>query len=221
MAAVFGVLAAVQMIVVSTVDGLTQPGYDVSRNWVSQLSLGPGGWLGTANLATCGLWVILGALGLRRRAGRGAVGLLLLCGFCLILLAAVRTDAGLGFPEGVPEEHTARGLLHQLISVVLGVAGIGAVTGIGPRRVARAVAGVMAVTFTAASVLVLLDDAGVLPGNPSGLLERVALFAGFGWIALVSGRATWDSCGRRRARFPHPMRTPRAAWERARAERGP
>jgi hypothetical protein len=60
------------------------------------------------------------------------------------------------------------------------------------------VAAVMTVSFVAASVLVLLDDGGVLPGNPSGVLERVALFAGLGWIGLVSGRAVTDSSVRRR-----------------------
>jgi hypothetical protein len=62
--------------------------------------------------------------------------------------------------------------------------------------VARVLAAVMTVLFVAASVLVLLDAGGVLPGNPSGLLERVALFAGLGWIGLVGGRAAWDSSAR-------------------------
>jgi len=194
----FGVLAAVQMIVVSTLDGLTRPGYDETRNWISQLSLGPHGWLGTANLATCGLWLVLCAVGLHRQADRWAVGLILWCGLCLVSLAVVRTDAGLGFPPGVPVEHTLRGQIHQLISIALGVAGIGAVARVGPRRVAWVAAAVMAVLFVAASVLVLLDAAGVLPDNPSGLLERVALFGGLGWIGLVSGRAAWDSSVRRR-----------------------
>jgi hypothetical protein len=181
----FGVLAAVQMIVVSTWDGLTRPGYDETRNWVSQLSLGADGWRGTANLATCGLWVILCAIGLHRRADRWAVGLILWCGCCLVALAVIRTDAGLGFPPGVPVEHTTRGLIHKLIALTLGAAGIGAVARTGPRRAAWAVAAVMAVSFTAASVLVLLDAGGIVPDNPSGLLERLALFAGLGWIALV------------------------------------
>jgi hypothetical protein len=185
----FGVLAAVQMITVSTLDGLTRPGYDETRNWISQLSLGTNGWYGTVNLAACGLWMILCAVGLHRQADARAVGLILWCGLCFVSLALVRTDAGLGFPPGVPEEHTVRGLIHKLIAVTLGVAGIAAVARAGPRRAAWVVAAVMTVSFVAASVLVLLDDGGVLPGNPSGLLERVALFAGLGWIGLVSGRA--------------------------------
>jgi hypothetical protein len=221
----FGVLAAVQMVLVSTLDGLTRPGYDETRNWISQLSLGPDGWHGTANLATCGLWLILCAAGLHRRAAGRAVGLILWCGLCLVALAVVRTDAGLGFPPGVPAEHTVRGLIHQLIAVTLGVAGIGAVAAAGPRRAARVVAAVMTVSFVAAGVLVLLDAGGVLPGNPSGLLERVALFAGLGWIGLVSGRAAWGSSARRRGAAPPtgaagPARTPGAARETAEAERG-
>ncbi|MFC7529253.1 DUF998 domain-containing protein [Actinoplanes sp. GCM10030250] len=201
----FGVLAAVQMIVVSTVDGLTRPGYDETRNWISQLSLGPGGWLGTVNLATCGLWIVLCAAGLRRRADRWAVGLLVWCGFALVALAVIRTDAGLGFPPGVPEEHTIRGLIHKLIAATLAGAGIGAVARIGPRQSARVVAVVMGVAFVAAGVLVLLDDAGVLPSNPSGLLERLALFAGLIWIGLVGG-AAWPAVRSRRA--PRPARAP-------------
>src|SRR5689334_17600125 len=105
----FGLLAAVQMIVVSTVDGLARPGYDETRNWISQLSLGPDGWYGTVNLATCGLWLILCAVGLHRRVTGRTVVLILWCGLCFVALAFIRTDAGLGFPPGVPEEHTARG----------------------------------------------------------------------------------------------------------------
>ncbi|WP_430781691.1 DUF998 domain-containing protein [Actinoplanes sp. G11-F43] len=207
----FGVLAAVQMIVVSTVDGLTRPGYDELRNWVSQLALGPDGWRGTANLALCGLWLVLCGLGLSRRP-------VVWCGLLLVALAVVRTDAGLGFPPGVAEEHTTRGLIHQSIAVALAVVALVAVRN-------RLVAAVMAVSFTAATVLVLLDAWGVLPGTPSGLLERIALFTGFGWIGLVSGRAAWDSSGRRRraersTAGADPGRTPGAASGTAGTESG-
>ncbi|WP_239132906.1 DUF998 domain-containing protein [Paractinoplanes durhamensis] len=221
----FGVLAAVQMIVASTVDGLTRPGYEQTRNWISQLSLGPGGWHGTLNLATCGLWLILAAIGLHRRADRWAAGLILWCGLTMVSLAVIRTDAGLGFPPGVPTEETTHGLIHQLIAITLGVAGIGAVARLGPRRVAWPLAAFMTVTFVAASVLVLLDAGGVLPGNPSGLLERVALFAGLGWIGLVSGQIAWGSSARRPRAAPSTggagqARTPAAAKETEEAESG-
>jgi hypothetical protein len=220
----FGVLAAVQMIVVSTVDGLTRPGYDETRNWISQLALGEHGWRGTLNLATCGFWLFLAGCGLLGHTDRWTAALVAWCGLTFVALAVVRTDAGLGFPPGVPVEHTTRGLIHQMISVTLAVAGITAIARLGPRRVARPLALLVAILFTAATVLVLLDAADVLR-TPSGLLERVALFLGLGWIGVVSGRAAWDSCGRRRRAAPPtdgagPGRTPGAAPETAEAEGG-
>ncbi|MEV4279170.1 DUF998 domain-containing protein [Actinoplanes xinjiangensis] len=221
----FGALAAGQMLVVSTVDGLLRPGYDPMRNWISHLSLGEHGWIGTVNLATCGLWLVLGAVGLYRRADRWAAGTVLWCGLCLVALAVVRTDAGLGFPPGVPVEQTVRGLIHQMISVTLAVAGIAAVAQLGPRRPALLVAGAVTVLFTAATVLVLLDAADVVPGTPSGLLERIALFAGLGWIGVFSVRAASGSSGRRRRAAPPTggagrARTPGAARETAEVEPG-
>jgi hypothetical protein len=81
--AAFGVPAAAQMILFVSVAGALRPGYDSGRNWISQLSPGPGGPLAAANLGTCGLWLMLAALGLRPSAGRWAAGLVLTCGACL------------------------------------------------------------------------------------------------------------------------------------------
>ena len=55
----FGWVAAGQLVVVSLVDGAVRAGYDPYRNWVSQLQLGPRGWLGTADLALTGAWLLL------------------------------------------------------------------------------------------------------------------------------------------------------------------
>jgi len=201
-----GVVAATQMIAFVTAAGLTRPGYDPDRNWVSQLSLGPGGWQGTVNLATCGLWLIVCAAGLRRRLGtagsaRWSARLVRCCGVGLVVLAIVPTEPGLGYPPGVPSVYTAKGAAHQLVSVLLGLCAIAAAALLGRSLrgfrapaaglpwawpVGLLVAAVMAVAFVAASVLVVLDADGVLPDNPSGLLERVTLFTGLGWIAIVS-----------------------------------
>ena len=48
--------------------------------------------------------------------------------------------------------------------------------GVGPR------------VLLACSVLVALDFAGVFPGAPGGLFERVALVAGGTWISLLALR---------------------------------
>jgi len=210
------------MILFVSVAGVLRAGYDPQRNWISQLSLGPGGWLAAGNLAACGGWLIVCAAGLRRRLGPApAVRLVRLCGGCLVVLAVVPIDPGLGYPPGVPAVHTAAGLVHQAVALVLGIAGTvaAAMLGRSSRAVVPwapaaglAVAAVMTVSFTGAAVLVKLDEAGVLPGTPSGLLERVALFAGMLWIGALAtvcgpGRRT----GRRRSpRSDRPARD--ATW---------
>jgi hypothetical protein len=192
-----GAVAAAQMVVFVSVAGVTRPGYDPRRNWISQLSLGPGGWQGTVNLATCGLWLIVCAAGLRgrlapTRMARWTVCLVGWCGACLAVVAVVPTDPGIGYPPGVPSVYTVTGALHQVVALTMGVAGIVAAALLGrclragwAARVGALVAAVMAVSLVGGSVLVFLDAGGVLPGAPSGLLERVALFAGLGWIAVV------------------------------------
>jgi hypothetical protein len=186
-----GPLAAAQMIAFVTVAGALRPGYEPARNWISQLSLGPGGWLAAANLATCGLWLILCAAGLQRRLGPDrTASLVAACGAGLIAIAVIPTDPGIGYPPGVPATQTGLGLAHQLVSVTLGVIGIVTAASLGRStgfpRLGVLVAALMAVSFVAGSVLVLLDAAGVLPGNPSGLLERIALYAGLCWIGATS-----------------------------------
>jgi hypothetical protein len=193
-----GAVAAGQMVVFVTVAGALRPGYDSSRNWISQLSLGPGGWLSTVNLAACGLWLLLCAAGLRVRLAptanaRWAVRLVGWCGGGLVVVALVPTDPGIGYPPQVPPASTSLGVLHQVVGLTMGVAAVGAAVllgrGLGSAwalRAGRLVAAVMAVALVAGSVLVLLDAGGVLPGTPSGLLERLAMFAGLGWIAVVS-----------------------------------
>jgi len=186
-----GAVAAAQMVLVSVVDGATRPGYDPVRNWVSQLALGPRGWLGAVNLALCGFWLILFAVGLHLHLPGPAVAvrLVALCGLGFGMIAAVPIDPGLDFPPGEPAVHTAVGLLHQAgaIAVFAGGTMASAVLGrrVGLARAGVAVAVLMIVSFVAAAVLVTLDVNGVLGGTPSGLLERVALYAGLGWIGTA------------------------------------
>jgi hypothetical protein len=181
------------MIVVVTVDGATRAGYDPWRNWVSQLALGPRGWLGVATMGGCAVLLVAYAIGLRLCLSPGPttrrlVRLVLLCALGFGFLAAVPIDPGLDFPPGVPAVHTPRGFLHQAGAIVLFAGGMGASVLLG--RCLRTTAGwwvaaVMAVAFVLACVLVTLDVLGVLAGTPSGLLERVALFTGLGWIGAA------------------------------------
>jgi len=46
----------------------------------------------------------------------------------------------------------------------------------------------IAVFFIAATVVSALDENGVLPGSPTGLLQRIAIIIGWGWVTLLAIR---------------------------------
>ena len=51
------------------------------------------------------------------------------------------------------------------------------------------VTGVLVVaSFIAATVVSALDEGGVLPGSPTGLLQRIGIIAGWCWITLLAIR---------------------------------
>jgi hypothetical protein len=194
-----GPVAAALLFIVTTVDSATRPGYDPWRHWVSHLALGDRAALATATLLVSGVLIAVYAHGLRRRlpAGRSArwaERLVLSVGVALLAAAAFPIDPGLGYPPGAAASHSVSGSLHDMAGAILFASLTGAAALLGrslrgtlayAAPVGYLVAAVVAGSFVACSVLAALDFAGTLPHAPSGLLERVALFAGLGWLGVV------------------------------------
>jgi hypothetical membrane protein len=197
-----GVAALGLMVVVTTADGLTRPGYSTTRHWISHLSLGDRGWLGVCNLVVCGLLLAAFGTGLLRknrsgpasRSGTWGGALMVLAGAALVAAGMFRIDPGLDYPSGEPATRTTTGALHDLAAGVLFASLIAASIllgrAIGRTRQAVAAAAIVTVTFIACSVLAALDYAGTWPSAPSGLLERIALFVAIGWPVATAFRNT-------------------------------
>ncbi|MFC7545345.1 DUF998 domain-containing protein [Plantactinospora sp. GCM10030261] len=202
--------APILLIGVDVVDAATRPGYEPARHWISHLSLGDRGWLGTAKLAVVGLLILLVAMGLRtasratsdpvRRGSFLAHRWVAAAGSGLLLAAVFPMDPGLGFPPGATPGQSWRGTLHDLAAgvlfVSLTVAGwrLGrdlhrAHHGTGWRTAGRVVAATVILAFLACTALVSLDYAGTWPGAPSGLLERIAAYTGLAWVGVAASRA--------------------------------
>jgi hypothetical membrane protein len=74
-----GAAGPILFLAIATLAGLLDPGYDLRTQTVSELALGPHGWLQTANFFAFGLSIIAFAVGLYRSLRRGwRVGTLLL-----------------------------------------------------------------------------------------------------------------------------------------------
>ncbi len=201
-----GAIGPILFILVFLVEGATRPGYSAWHNFVSDLSLSNQGWMQIANFLICGVFMLCFALGLRQvlRSGKGAVwGPLLLGIFGLSLLIAgfFVTDPSLGYyPPGTSSStHTLHGTIHGA-NAPLAFGSLTIAIFVLARRFASdpawrgwalssLITGILFVGFFIACLVVAqLDQSGVLPNAPAGLLERIAIIIGWGWIALLALR---------------------------------
>ena len=201
-----GAIGPLLFMIVLLMEGATRPGYSAWHNYGSSLSLGDQGWMQIANFLVCGLLTLGFAIGLRQvfQTGRGSVWgpiLLGVFGASLIVAGLFVTDPSLGYPPGTHGSgpQTLHGTIH-------GVAGLIAFSSsaiasfVMARRFAgdpnwrgwalySIVTGVLVIVFFIASTTVsVLDESGVLPGAPIGLFQRIAIIAGWSWIAILAIR---------------------------------
>lgn len=205
-----GVVGPLLFIVVLLIEGATRPGYSAWRNFGSQLSLSSQGWEQVANFYMCGLLCIAFAFGLRRAlgTGRGATwGPILIGVFGLSLISAgiFTTDPALGYPPSVPIHNVAfmRQSLHAIIHGLSGLAAFASLAAacfVLARRFAGnpawrgwalysvLVGAIIAASFVASNATSVLDMRGVWPNAPTGLIQRIGVIAGWGWMAMVAMR---------------------------------
>jgi hypothetical protein len=181
-----------------------RPGYRPWRHAVSQLSLGPFGWVNTIAILLTALALLAFAAGLRSALPTGVGStwgprLIGVAGAGFLLAAAFPIDPGLGYPPGTSAQHSLAGLVHGLvITVAFGC--LSAACFVMARRFAgdpawrgwarySTVTGLVVATgYLATSVLTGLDQAGVLPNAPGGVVQRAMIVAGFSWIVLLAAR---------------------------------
>jgi len=208
-----GVVGPILFIVAFLLEGLTRPGYSQWRNYVSQLATGDGAWVQIANFVVCGLLVIAFAIGLRSaiKGSRGAVGapvLLGIFGLSLVVAGVFPTDPALGYPPGAPDVQTTHGTIHALAGVsafTLLPASTFVMTWHFARTRERrwaiysaAVGALIIVMFVASNTAAAIDATGNWPNAPTGFFQRIAIIAGWTWIAAVALHLAGKQSGSRR-----------------------
>jgi hypothetical protein len=195
-----GVAGPITFVVVFTVLGAMRAGYDAVRQYVSLLELGDGGWMQSLNFAICGVLiaasgVVLAPRWAARRSGRIAGGLVAAAGIGLAWCGVFTGDPAQGYPAGapagLPSDASFHAGLHYLGSTVvfagLPIAILLATRALPDRRWAwygRISAAVMLGAWIA--TFVVPGRYGV--SDLAGLLQRIAIVAGFGWLAIASAR---------------------------------
>ena len=201
-----GFAGSVLWAVIAVGAGAVRPGYDPVRHYVSQLALGPGGWLQALCFLLTGASMIAFAFGVRRvlAPGRGAAAapvLLAAFGLGLVIAGIFPADPGLnGYPPGTtvpPNSPTPDFQVHILSAVVVFCALPGACLVLARRfRRDPAWSGwALYSLITGIIVWVMWAGSTILSGDGSapidavaGLVQRVYLALTFGWTALLALR---------------------------------
>lgn len=196
-----GLVGPLTFVVLVLVEGATRPGYSALRHPMSNLALGPQGWVLTLALLVLGAGLVCFAVGLRRvlDRGRGSTWgpiLIAVMGVALIAEAALPTDPSLGYPPGAAATTTLHGTLHLALSVLFEAPPVVAACIVLTRRFAQAPGGRPWVFYTIATILlvVVFHALGVVtylsddPGSPYGLFQRLEFFTLLAWVAAVATR---------------------------------
>jgi hypothetical membrane protein len=196
-----GLVSPLIFVVVILIEGATRRGYKAWHHPMSNLALGPHGWVLTIALLVIGAGLLCFAGGLRRvlNPGRGSTWgpiLIAVTGVALIGEAIFPTDPSLGYPPGVAAASTLHGILHSILSGVFEAPPMVAACIVLTRRFAQAPGGRPWAFYSIATIILVvvfqvLGIAAYLsndPGSPYGFIQRLEFFTLLGWVAVLAAR---------------------------------
>jgi len=194
-----GAIGPLLNIVVVLILGATRPGYNAWQMPDSSLELGAGGWIQISNYIISGLLLLGFAIGLRRvlRTGRGSTWgpiLLGIYGLSFILIAIFITDPVLGYPPGASTTATIHGTIHilfgpvQFFSLAAACFVLARRDAADPARRGWVWYSIATGLLVVASYIAFVLTYKLLDGGPVGLIERIGIFSGGCWVALLAIR---------------------------------
>jgi hypothetical protein len=190
-----GAVAGPLYIAASLVQALARPGFSITRQEASVLTLGSTGWIQVANFLVAGALFLAGAAGCRRalRGGPGRTWVPLLMAATGAGIAAggiFKVDPNSGYPPGTPAGASATADWHGILHTVCGgiaFLALVALCFVLARQAAASGHRTYAVFSRIAGVLCAVGIAS--GGAPHGSLT---IFIGVGiamfWVALTSAR---------------------------------
>jgi hypothetical protein len=191
-----GMAGASAFVIIFTLDGWLTPGYSPAGMFVSELSLGPLGWVQILNFVLTGTLIVMFGRGLAQHfrtgpASRAGPILMVTIGVSLIASGPFITD-----PSAMFDQSTIHGMVHGIFGAIVFTLGpLSCYVFYRRFRIDRAwrdLAG-----WTLASGLTLTVGIGALkfsqqPGSAlyewKGLVQRILLVILMTWIFVVASR---------------------------------
>jgi uncharacterized protein DUF998 len=207
-----GVAAPIIFTTVYLVEGTIRFGYDPLRHQVSLLSLGDRGWIQILNFIVTGVLLLAFAIGLRGwlrggPGGRVTPAAIAIAALGLLLAGVSPTQPLFGYPPGTPEgmaRDITPGSVVHVVGAIMFFFGLIVAAGAFAVRSWREGSTGWAVASAVAAVVIFVCF-GASGGGPSGellfpdvtgLVQRIALIAGFGWVLSVALWAIGTERGR-------------------------
>jgi hypothetical protein len=198
-------LGAVLFVSVFTVGGWLSPGYSATRMFVSELSLGPLGWVQILNFVMTGILVLLFGRGLAAHFSTGAASragpvLVQSIGVSLIASGPFTTD-----PSSMFDQSTMHGIVHGIFgALVFTFAPLSCFVFYRRFRSDPAWRPLAGWTLAIGAILAVgipLLKISQQPGSGlfewKGLVQRVLLVAFMAWVFTVAARLRSGHSGRR------------------------
>ena len=178
-----------------TVNGLLRPGYSPVKMYVSELSIGPQGWIQVVSFIILGICVMLFALGLREtfptgKASRAAPVLFMIIAVCYFLSGPFVTDPASMFDN----QQTLHGTLHGIFGAIV-FSLSAAVFFVLWRRFRiddkwKPLAGITLIAGIVMVVLIILMKIGQLQAGLlsdwAGVVQRCCLIISYAFIFVIS-----------------------------------
>jgi hypothetical protein len=115
-----GMIGSVLFVAVFTIEGLLRPNYNALGMYVSELSLGPRGWIQIANFIVWGLLFLIFTCGVANefqagKASKAGPVLLAIIAFCFFISGPFVTDPGTIFTY----QMSLHGILHGIFGALV------------------------------------------------------------------------------------------------------
>jgi hypothetical protein len=191
-----GMTGASAFVIIFTLDGWLTPGYSPAGMFVSELSLGPQGWVQILNFVLTGTLIVMFGRGLAHQfrtgpASRAGSILMVTIGVSLIASGPFTTD-----PSAIFDQSSIHGMVHGIFgAIVFTLAPLSCYVFYRRFRIDQAWRDLA--RWTLASGLALTVGIGVLkfsqqPGSAlyewKGLVQRILLAILMTWIFVLASR---------------------------------
>jgi hypothetical membrane protein len=190
-----GMLGTALFTLSFTVNGFLRPGYDPAQRYISELSIGPRGWLQIASFMLLGISLMLFALGLRAsfptgRAPRAGPVLFMIIAVCYFFSGPFVTDPMAMFDN----QQTLHGTVHGVLGAIVFSLSAASCFVLWRRFRAdenwRSLAAFSLIAGIVMAVLIVLMKIGQLQAGVfndyAGVVQRCCLLTSYAWIFAIS-----------------------------------